>query len=483
MKRFFTLLISILVICACSGFDGCRKEENFPEIFPDYVNVTIPVNIAPLNFQLQGARGMVLEVRGNKRYEYRSCADVMRFREKKWKTMLDAEKGNSLSLVLKARLDGEKVEFPAFFWDVKPEKIDKYLSYRLIEPAYEVWNVIAEEERDMESFRTRLLADNTKMEGTCFNCHISNRASTPTSFFHIRGPKGGTLLNRNGKLSKVNTATPHTSGAAVYGEISPDGRFGIFTTADIRPILHSSGINRFEVFDDSSDLIVVDFENNTVSDSPLVRGKDFQETFPCWSPDGRTIYFCRAESHPQPEETKEMHYNLCSISFDPLTGKLGERIDVLYDARSDGKSVSFPKCSPDGKRILFSVSDYGTFPIWHPETDLRMLDLRSLKIDGMEETNGRYSDSYHCWSSNGKWICWASKRGDRVYGRPYFAYVSEDGKVSGAFVLPQKDPKSYITTLKSYNIPELYQSPEPYDSKYVSGFYSDMECEKMIYCE
>ena len=70
-----------------------------------------------------------------------------------------------------------------------------------------------------------------------------------------------------------------------------------------------------------------------------------------------------------------------------------------------------------------------------------MLELSTGKIDKMEETNGRYSDSYHSWSSNSQWIAFASKRDDRVYGRPYFAHVSQDGSVSKAFLLPQENPE------------------------------------------
>ena len=142
---------------------------------------------------------------------------------------------------------------------------------------------------------------------------------------------------------------------------------------------------------------------------------------------------------------------------------------------------SFPKCSPDGKYILLTVSDYGTFPIWHRETDLWLYEIETGAVSTLDGVNGKYSDSYHCWSSTGRWICWASKRDDRLYGKPYFAHVAADGTVSKPFVLPQKDPDSYLTTLKSYNIPELYRFPESYDASFVCRFYSGMEAENMQY--
>ena len=482
MKRVLISLAIALVLTACAGEGTYRATDAAPALLPDYTDIVVPVNIAPLNFRVEGADALELTISGTQQYRFKARGPEMRFPLRKWKKMLQEEEGHRLGLKLTARFGNERVECPPFFWEVSVDRIDRYLSYRLIEPAYEVWNVLSVEERDLESFQTRLLADNTKAESACINCHTANRGGTgQTSFMHIRGAKGGTLYNREGRLRKLNTATDSTAGAAVYGEISSDGRYGIFTTADIRPILHSGRHDKLEVFDASSDLIVLDFEQGTVSDSPLVKGAAFQETFPCWSADGKTVYFCRAVSHPQPSSTFAMHYNLCSIAFDPATGRLGDTLSVVVDAAAMGKSVSFPKCSPDGKFILLTVSDYGTFPVWHAETDLWLYEIASGTLSPLEEVNGKYSDSYHCWSSSGRWICWASKRDDRLYGKPYFAHVAPDGTVSKPFVLPQRDPEHYLMTLKSYNIPELYRFPESYDAAYVGRFYREMAAETMTY--
>ena len=178
-----------------------------------------------------------------------------------------------------------------------------------------------------------------------------------------------------------------------------------------------------------------------------------------------------------------MHYDLCAIDFDAEAGRLGDSVRVVFDATAAGKSVSFPKCSPDGRFLLMTVSDYGTFPIWHRETDLWTLDLQSGRIDSLPQVNGRYSDSYQSWGSNSRWVAFASKRDDRVYGRPYIAYVSPEGEVGEPFVLPQRDPRRYLTTLKSFNIPELYASPEVYDTHSLSDIYFDAPAEKFEYKE
>lgn len=482
MKQTFFYLALVLMLVSCTGGRAYTVREQVPPLLPDYTGITLPCNIAPLNFRLEGAGRIELDIQGRGQYHFRSNGPQLRFPLKSWKKMLREETGNTLTVTLKARFGRDRVQYAPFTWEISADRIDRYLSYRLIEPAYEVWNVLSIEERDVETFRTRLLADNTRTKSTCINCHTANRGDGPqTTFMHVRGKKGGTLYSRNGQLRKLNTATDSTAGAAVYGEISADGRYGIFTTADIRPILHSGRNNKLEVFDAASDLILLDFEAGTVSDTPLVKGPEYQETFPCWSADGRTIYFCRAQALPQPAGTFDMHYDLYSLAFDPEEGRLGQTLTKVVDATALGKSISFPKCSPDGTTILMTVSDYGTFPIWHHETDLWLYHIETGTIDTLEAVNGRYSDSYHCWSRNGRWICWASKRDDRLYGKPYFAHVSADGTVSKPFVLPQKNPNYYLTTLKSFNIPELYPFPEAYDASYVSRFYRDMEPETMTY--
>jgi len=482
MTRFF-IIVMVALLVACKGSVPVSYEQvsSKPEMFPDYTDITIPYNIAPLNFYIEKAQKVSVKIIGRNEYLFTSHSSLVKFPIRRWKQLLEAEKGSILEIYVTARFDRKDFGYQSFKWTIATEPIDKYLSYRLIEPAYEIWNMLQICERNVENFDVRILGDNNITDHSCLNCHTSNHADIQTTFMHVRGPKGGTIYNRSGKIRKINTKTPQTAGPAVYGEIEAKGRYGIFATAKIMPILHSYRTERLEVFDTQSDLILIDFEKRTVSDKPCVTGNEFQETFPCFSADGKTIYFCRAPHLLQPDSTRQMHYNLYSIAFDPETGELGNEVKLVIDAASMGKSISFPKCSRDGKYLLFTVSDYGTFPIWHTETDLWLLNLTTAGIDKMEHTNGRYSDSYHSWSSNSKWISFASKRDDRVYGRPYFAYIGDDGAVSKAFVLPQKDPKCYLVTLKSYNIPELYNIPESYDAKQIERLYFKGETEQLQY--
>ena len=51
MKRIIYLIVFFLVLVSCQHTvkDAVLVKE-YPKIFPDYIGVTIPVNIAPLNF-------------------------------------------------------------------------------------------------------------------------------------------------------------------------------------------------------------------------------------------------------------------------------------------------------------------------------------------------------------------------------------------------------------------------------------------------
>jgi dipeptidyl aminopeptidase/acylaminoacyl peptidase len=146
-------------------------------------------------------------------------------------------------------------------------------------------------------------------------------------------------------------------------------------------------------------------------------------------------------------------YDLMRIAFDVNTNQWGTP-DTVISSKSIGKSISFPKVSPDGKYLMFCTSENGYFTIHHAATDLYLLDLKSGEYHNMD-INSPEADSYHCFSSSGHWFVFSSKRVDGLFTRPFFSYLDENGKASKPFVLPQENPEFYTTFLKNYNIPEL----------------------------
>lgn len=468
--RTIIYLASALLLAGCNA----RTEDTFVGMFPDYADVTIPCNIAPLNFRIANASGIKVSVQGAcDDYSFSGHRGLVKFPVRKWHRMLAAESGNTLTVSVTAGKDYSET----FTWTVAPDSIDRYMSYRLIEPAYEVWSGIQIEQRDITSFRTRLLGDNRNAELCCMNCHTTNRNGT--SFMHLRGAKGGTILTRNGHTYKLNTKTDNTGGG-VYGDISADGRYAVFTTADITFAIHSRTDMRMEVYDKRSDLVVVDFDNFSVTDSPATSGDEFQETFPCFSADGRTIFFCRAQHKEQPDSIDRMHYDIAVVEFNPETGRMGDKVITIVPA-GDNLSFSHPKASPDGRWLMVTAAQYGTFPVWHKESELWLIDLKTRHIDVLPQVNAYGADTYHSWSGNSRWVAFASKRDDLVYGRPYITYIGPDGKAGKPFVLPQKDPDKYLKMLKSFNLPELYAIPEIYNARETAAMYRNVEAFQLEY--
>ena len=73
----------------------------------------------------------------------------------------------------------------------------------------------------------------------------------------------------------------------------------------------------------------------------------------------------------------------------------------------------------------------------------------------MDEINSKDTESYHSWSSNGRWVVFSSRRDDGGYTRPFIAHIDANGKGAKPFELPQADPDYHRQFMKSYNIPEF----------------------------
>ena len=64
MRRFLPFLATAFVALGCAPNVRISSETDaLPDIFPDYAGVTVPANIAPLNFRFQGegASALTLE--------------------------------------------------------------------------------------------------------------------------------------------------------------------------------------------------------------------------------------------------------------------------------------------------------------------------------------------------------------------------------------------------------------------------------------
>ena len=425
--------------------------DTLPPIYPDYCNVTIPENIAPLNFLLRAdceaievkAGELVLNASGNE-----AVFDI-----DDWKTLMQQSSGKEIEVTITALVNGTWKQYKSFRWQVVGDRVDPYLTYRLIEPDYEIWNHVQIQQRCVENFEVNALGHYEQLENRCMNCHTYANQDPQLSMMYVRGPGGGAILNSNGELQKLNIP------GSVYFGFSPTGRYITYSTQKIIPAFHSLASKRLEVYDAASNVFVADMQEHRVISSPLLSDSLKFETFPTFSPDGKYIYYCTADTISLPRDIKNLQYSLVRIPFDETTGTIGTQVDTLFSQRS----VCHPRISPDGRYLLYTVADYGTFPIWHPEADLQMMNLQTGAIDSLSIANSEKSDTYHAWSSNSRWFVFASKRDDGLYGKPYFCYVDSHGKAHKPFCLPQQHPTFYDNNLKSFNAPELGKGKVPFD--------------------
>lgn len=453
-----------MVVLAVVTIGSCKERQEYTAvdgsngpliIYPDYKEVTIPANIAPLNFHYAVrniSKAKTTFSLGNKSITIKGLE--VEWSLSKWKTFLANAAGQTIKIEAEAVVDGKPVNDTWSIY-VSEDIIDGYLTYRLIEPSYQMFNEVSIMERCIETFKETVICDYRKTDNSCMNCHIHGQQRGDLSMYYIRGPHGGAILNRDGKLRKLTLNTPGMLSGTVYGEIHPSGRFGIFSTNIILPSFHTVAGKRMEVYDSASDLTVADFDNNRMINLPHIAKADKFETFPCFSADGNSVFYCIADTFPLPEEIEKVKYALVRATFNPENGQIGEQADTIWSGYANNASACHPKASPDGSWLMFTVADYGTFPLFHTESTLYLMNIQTSQIKALDSVKGNKSDTYHSWSSNSRWFVFASKRGDGQYGKPYFCHLDAQGNLTKPFVLPQKSSRFYEYNLKSFNVPDI----------------------------
>ncbi len=463
IQPVFLVILLLLAGCEAMTNENFQKINSLPVIEPDYINVTIPPNIAPLNFIVRenGRRFFVVaeSEKGDYKIKIRSGNGKICFPMKKWRKLTRNSMGGRITVRIFLSGEQDKItkEYQPFSFYVAPEPVDSYLAYRLIYPGYYCWSNLRIVQRCVENFSEKSIIENQVLDMNCINCHSFCNNRPDRFMVHVRGSKGGTYVVSDGKIERKDLKIDPMPGSATYPSWHPSGKYIAFSSNQVRQTFYANPSKSIEVFDLVSDLIIYNMEKNSIT---MVRDDDttkYLETFPCWSDDGRYLYFCRAPQNVEepwrdPEKMELIKYSLVRVPFNPETGVYG-KTEMVYDAAAEGKSVSFPRVSPDGNFIVFTLAAHGTFPIWHREADLYILNLQTGELKKMD-INSEETESWHEWSSNGRWLVFSSKRLDGRSSRPFYVYFDSRGNTGKPFVLPQKDPERYITMLESFNLPQ-----------------------------
>ena len=129
MKKIFFSLLSVLLLTACTteNVSDAKQEKNQPHIYPDYLGVTIPVNIAPLNFGMDDETFLLVDAvitdrNGNTLHS--QGEESVDFDIDDWQELLDKNRGDSLSVTVSAKYEDGWHTYSPFSIYVSPDSID-----------------------------------------------------------------------------------------------------------------------------------------------------------------------------------------------------------------------------------------------------------------------------------------------------------------------------------------------------------------------
>jgi len=436
----------------------CTLLPYKPNISPDYSGIVIPPNIAPLNFKIlekgQYYRVKIHSDRGTP-IEITSKTGSIRIPLRRWRKLLSTNKGHKLLIDVYARnTDNKWLQFQCITNTIAKDDIDHTLVYRFMKPIYNAWKDMGIYQRSLADYDVSLILHGRSFGEGCLNCHSFVGNAPDTMSIGIRSATYGssTLLARKGTIHKIGAKWSYTAW-------HPSGRLAAYSINKVVQFFHTAGMEVRDVVDLDSALACYHTENKKIVCPRQLADKNRLETYPTWSPDGRYLYFCsgpipwRNRDTVPPQNYDKLRYDLRRAAYDVETDQWG-RTETVLSADETGLSILLPRISPDGRFLLFCMCRYGCFPIYQPSSDLYLMDLKTGKYRKLA-INSEYSESWHSWSGNSRWIAFSSRRQGGALTRTYLSYVDETGHAHKAFVLPQKDPEYYDSLLETYSVPEL----------------------------
>ncbi len=125
----FKWIPAILLFMGCHSFPkDVRQVSQPPAIWPDYTEVTIPANIAPLDFAMADDDVETIDVivKGSKGGELHANGSYADFDVDEWHQLLQANKGGQLTFTVCAEKDGQWTQYRDFQVFVSNEEMDAW---------------------------------------------------------------------------------------------------------------------------------------------------------------------------------------------------------------------------------------------------------------------------------------------------------------------------------------------------------------------
>lgn len=526
LASFALAMALILVLALCYG--GLKESLNYNSalpISPSYKNgIVIPPNIAPLSFVSADHKLTITEVS----FYSPTAGDSLTIKPwgkafsgqqiQQWHALLQKSAGKEILVYITATDNEKSIRFKPLQWFVAVDSTDPYLIYRSSIYEDASYNHLYIEQRNIENFDTKRLLDNSLMNNNCMNCHACSGNDINNMMVHLRGSISGTLLVKNGVPHKIKVPSQYTSLRLVYPSWSNKSGLLAFSTNQVYS-KHFSTPNKkgIATVDTLGDIVVLDTKTLELFSCPELTSDEFDDVFPCWATDNRSLFFCRtpvsgsraflaAIKHLQDKRATDLS-NLSSRFYRPnadfLSVNKGETIENVNALRADlmqidfdpktrtfsnlrcvaqfskmEKSVSMPFAHPSGDFIVVSLLPVTSFSV-QVMGDLYKVYLKDsstsgkvplgvecgYRIEPIETLNTEGSETFHTFSSNGHWMAFASNRETFSIAELYLSYVDSAGNFSKAFVLPQKEPDFYSRNTRAFLFPFFSTKAATFDSK------------------
>ncbi|MBQ8153446.1 MAG: PD40 domain-containing protein [Prevotella sp.] len=470
------LLIGLVGMVGLLGLVGCRQEptdavlvKQQPAIYPDYIGVTIPAGIAPLNFNVivEGIDRVDARVTGSKGGELHANGEFADFDIDEWHALTEQNKGGELTITVCVRKGGKWLQYQDFKIYVSPYALDDWgVTYRRIAPGYEVGGDIGMYQRNIHTFDEYAMLRESALPSRCMNCHTANRTDPKQLTLQIRGEGGGTLVQIDGKQRWYDTKTDSTKAAGSYAYWHPSGNYCAYATNAVHQSFFVGRGQRIEGYHNFSNVVLLDVRSDELILAPELMTETDLEIFPAFSHDGKYLYYSTSKTCQVPAEYMKVKCSICRIGFDEAQGRFGHQVDTLLNGQRDNRSYTLARPSYDGRWMMYNVSSRSNFPVFQPDADLWLMDLRTGKIRPLTEVNSKDADSYHNWSSDSHWFVFASKRENGMFAQLFFASIDDKGRVTKPFLLPQRNPqKFYREMFDSYNVADFTKTKVDFDTR------------------